>query len=173
MKKIIIIVLVVLVGVGVYVLSGKKVEKITEPVASETPIVENQNNEENSVSEIFKNQPGAIKTITNQNDGDWSLSIDLLTKNPNWRPGGETEFFINQNPKVRSLLVTKDTKTYECDGVNADAPRNTSNFIANIQAHMAKMEAESQKFGTKRYDYTAYFDINGSNIIAIYEQCLP
>ena len=128
---------------------------------------------EDSTTEVFKNQPGAIKSITNQSDSQWLLSVDLLTRNTHWVPGGESDFFLNQNPQIRSLLVTKETKTYECNGVNADALRNTSKFMSDIQVGMIKRDEESKKFGTKAYDYTSYFDINGSNIIAIYQQCLP
>jgi hypothetical protein len=184
MKKIIIVVIVlaILIGAGTYLLGKKSNEKISEPVVTETSTEEKLTDEnplvvtasgEDSAAEVFKYQPGAIKTITNQKDDKWLLAVDLLTKNPNYRPGGETDYFINQNNKVRNLLVTNETKTYECNGVNADALRNTSKFMSDIQVNMIKRDEEAKKFGTKAYDYTSYFDINGTEITAIYQQCLP
>lgn len=186
MKKIIIIVivLVILVGAGAYLLGKKEGEKTLEPVAVETTAVEKQvdanisnvavtSGGEDSTTEIFKNQPGAIKSITNQSDNQWLLSVDLLTPNTHWVPGGQSDFFLNQNPKIRNLLVTNETKNYVCDGVKADVLGNTSKFMSDLQATIIRNEEEAKKFGTKAYDYTAYFDINGSNITAVYQQCLP
>jgi uncharacterized protein YxeA len=186
MKKIIIIAIfaIVLVGVGAYILRRKNNDKVLEPVIVETAVTEKQTENnysettivsggEDSTTEVFKNQPGTIKSITNQGDSQWLLSVDLLTRNTHWVPGGQSDFFLNQNTKVRNLFATKETKTYECNGVNADALRNTSKFMSDIQAGMIKRDEEAKKFGTKAYDYTSYFDINGSNIIAIYQQCLP
>jgi len=113
---------------------------------------------ESSTNEVFKNQPGSIKSITVKNNNQWILAVDLLTRNPNWTPGGELPFFLNQNPKVRNLNVTGATKTYNCNGVNPDLLINTQTFISNIQEASYK---------------TAYFDINGTNITSIYQQCLP
>lgn len=186
MKKIIIIViaLIVLVGIGAYLLGKNKNEKISETIVPETTTMERQVNldtpeiavassSEDSTTEIFRNQPGAIKTIINQKDNEWLLTIDLLTRNPNWRPGEEIDFFVNQNAKVRNLLVTEETKTYECNNAKADTLRNTSNFMSDIQNNMMKREREAEKFGTRTLDYTSYFDISGSKITAIYQQCLP
>ena len=123
---------------------------------SDNSFIINSSSEE-SVNEVFTNQLGEVKSIKNQNNS-WILSVDLLTLNPNFSPGS-TDFFINQNPKIRDLNVTKLTKTFKC-GIDSipNVLQATSDFIKDIQ----KGEYKNR-----------YFDINGNNITAIYEQCLP
>ncbi|OIO29277.1 hypothetical protein COX93_01600 [Candidatus Nomurabacteria bacterium CG_4_10_14_0_2_um_filter_30_12] len=110
--------------------------------------------------EFFHNQPGDIKSITKENN-QWILAVDLLSRNPDWLPGVDStgEFFINQNPKIRNLSVTENTKTYNCQqDVEASFLMNTAIFISNLQKASYK---------------TVYFDINGTNVTAMYQQCLP
>lgn len=124
---------------------------------------------ENSSTEVFKNQPGAIKSITVKGNNTWIFAVDLLTRNPNWLPSIDSTggFFINQNPQIRNLNVTNATKTYKCKNTVANLLTNTSSFISYTQG-------VKKSWGTaNQADYTAYFDINGTNISAIYEQCLP
>lgn len=123
-----------------------------------------ENNDEVSTEEppveFFHNQPGDIKSITKENN-QWVLAVDLLTRNPKWLPGVDStgEFFINQNPKIRNLNVTENTKTYNCQqDVEASFLMNTATFISNLQKASYK---------------TVYFDIDGENITTIYQQCLP
>ncbi len=131
--------------------------------------------------EFFKMQPGAIVNIVVQNDSTWVFTIDLLTRNPDWLPGNDsTPFFNNKNPKVRSLIVTKySTKTYKCNGAEKNGIlTETSVFIAEIQklTNIRKSEEEKSEvkiFRKNPFEYTAYFDIEGTNITAMYEQCLP
>ena len=133
-------------------------------------------NSETSSTEVFNNQPGAIKSITDKDNNQWMLAVDLLSRNPKWLPGVDSTggFFVNQNTKVRNLNVTNATKTYNCgtgpDGneSSADVLQNTSSFISAIQADKNKGNYNKEFFGPVRY-----FDINGTNITAIYEQCLP
>jgi hypothetical protein len=150
-------VIVVLVIGGVYYLWTKNT---TYDMYQPLPKENNINNEE-SVVEVFNNQPGAIKSITTKGDNQWVLAVDLLTKNPNWIPGVDNtgEFFINQNTKIRNLNVTKDTKAYIC-GVDSEP-----NVLQDIVIFISNIQEVSYK--------TAYFDINGTNITAIYQQCLP
>ncbi len=119
------------------------------------------NSGENSTSEVFMNQPGEIKLIKNEGNNKWTLEIDLLSHNSKWSPGNDIneDFFINQNTKIRDLNATNITKTFKCgmDGI-PNVLQNTSDFINDIQ----KGEYKNR-----------YFDINGNNIIAMYEQCLP
>jgi len=134
---------------------------------------------ENSTIEIFNKQPGAIKSITAQSSNQWVLAIDLLSHNPKWIPGVDSTggFFINQNTKIRNLTVSTNTKAYDCGVQYADGtvigPRlqNTSSFISNIQNTINKAKTDLGLIG--EFGYTAYFDINGTNITAIYMQCLP
>ncbi|HBP27702.1 TPA: hypothetical protein DD445_02855 [Candidatus Nomurabacteria bacterium] len=115
---------------------------------------------EESLIEFFHNQPGDIKSITKDNN-KWILEVDLLTRNLNWLPGIDStgEFFINQNLKIRDLYVTENTKTYDCNQeVEANFLMDTLIFISNLQKATYK---------------TVYFDIDGENITAMYQQCLP
>ena len=125
---------------------------------------------ENSLVEIFNNQPGAIKSVVVKGNNQWILTVDLLTKNPNFLPG-ETDFFTNQNLKIRNLTVTKDTKAYNCQNPKDYLLGNISSLMSNIQDVINKAKTDSGLIGT--FGYTIYFDINGTSITAIYQQCLP
>jgi hypothetical protein len=121
---------------------------------------------EEDESEIFQNQPGEVKSITNTGVNEWVLEVDLLTHNPNFLPG-INDFFMNQNSKIRNLNVNSSTQTYFCgagpdnNDTTADIIQNTSNFIQYVQNMLNE--------GVKYY----YFDISGTEITAIYQQCLP
>ncbi|HEU0085404.1 MAG TPA: hypothetical protein VFQ59_00370 [Candidatus Paceibacterota bacterium] len=127
-------------------------------------------------TENFNNQPGAVKSIQTNSSTSWTLAVDLLTHNPNWLPGVDSSggFFINQNTMIRNLSVTNATKTYICgagpDGnsTTADVLENTSSFLSSINANIKNKDYNSQFVGP-----TSYFDIKGTSIIAIYQQCLP
>lgn len=132
---------------------------------------------EDSLQEVFSNQPGAIKFLTPELGIRWVLAVDLLTHNPNFIPG-ETPFFINQNTKIRNLIVTANTKTYNCEDTKPSLLVNTSNYINDLQSSIIRTKSELKyRVGGPielATDYTtAYFDINGTNITAIYQQCLP
>ncbi len=120
-------------------------------------------------TEVFNNQPGAIKSITVTENNQWVLAVDLLTRNPNWVGGDPSTggFFINQNSQIRNLNVNSTTKTYKCVNTTANLLTDASSFITYMQ-NVKKSWGQSNQA-----DYTAYFDINGANIITIYEQCLP
>ena len=117
----------------------------------------------NKKEEVFKKQPGEIKSITVSGNDQWLLTVDLLSHNPDFLPG-ISSYFINQNPKIRNLTVIKDTKSFICgagpdkNDTTPDIAQNTSVFLSNIE---------------KREYKTVYFDIQGSNISAMYQQCLP
>ncbi|MFA6585854.1 MAG: PsbP-related protein [Candidatus Paceibacterota bacterium] len=138
---------------------------------------------ENSSTEIFKFQPGAIKSITANGNNKWILDVDLLSQNPNFLPGvggPAGDFFINQNSKIRTLSVTSNTKAYNCGIVSADVVSNISDFITKIQNDMVRAKLENQyriggplKITDWKFWETAYFDISGTNITAMYQQCLP
>ncbi len=151
----------------------------TVDIFKSTTISETGNNTgENSSQEIFKNQPGAIKSITVRDNNQWVLAVDLLSGNPKWLPGVDSTggFFINQNSKIRNLIVTQDTKTYDCgpgpdnNDTSADVLNATSSFIAEIKTDIdsGNYTIKGQYGGPVRY-----MDINGSTITAIYAQCLP
>lgn len=139
----------------------------------------NQVNSETSLNEVFKNQPGAVKSITVKSNNQWILAVDLLSRNPKWLPGDDSTggFFINQNTKIRNLTVSNNTKAYDCETQYADGHnvppslQNTAAFIAKIQDTINKSKTDKGLVG--EFGYTAYFDISGTNITAIYQQCLP
>ncbi|MEK7585917.1 MAG: hypothetical protein AAB477_01630 [Patescibacteria group bacterium] len=144
------------------------------PTNSEVPVTQvgttgqtttNNNTSEDSTKEIFSNQPGSVKSITG-----WTVAIDILTPNPNWIPGVDSSgpFFLNQSQKIRNLKVDNSTMIYPCE----PASQNISTYLQSIQKRIDdynKLNAQ-QKAST----YVAYyFDINGSIITSIREQCLP
>jgi len=128
-----------------------------------------------SIQDKFKLQPGAILSIIVQNDSTWIFKINLLTRNPKWLPGIDStgDFFLNLN-KIVNLTISNRSKTYKCvDRHKPESSSKTSDFIDKIQKTLDMYKNESEKFGRKPNIYTAYFDIDGTTIIAIYEQCLP
>jgi len=137
-------------------------------------IQQTSSNSEESLTETFKNQPGAIKS--KEWDGAEFL-VDLLTNNSNWVPGGSEEFFINQNSKIRRLNVNNATIVKNCATQYKDSSYTSGfksdllSFTTYVQNKIDKAKTDSGVLG--EFGYTAYFDINGTNITAIYEQCLP
>lgn len=138
---------------------------------------------ENSTSEVFSNQPGAIKSIIANGTNRWLLVVDLLTINTKWLPG-VNDPFVNQNTKIRNLNVTTNTKTYNCgagpDGndTTADVLISTSNFVTNLQNKITQRKSDLKyRIGGPIEIMTDWivssFDIDGTNITAIYEKCLP
>lgn len=118
-------------------------------------------NEESS-TEIFNNQPGSVKVLTPELGIRWVMAVDLLTLNLNFIPG-ENDFFINQNPKIRNLIATYNTKTYKCGADQKPSVlQNTGDFINDMQKNIIS-----------NGQATVYFDINGTSITAMYQQCLP
>lgn len=127
---------------------------------------------EESVSEVFKRQPGAIKEI---NWDGAELSVDLLSRNPNWNTGENEEFFINQSLKIRELNVNDRTIIKNCKSQNPDYYSNFDNSLRSFTDYVQdKINKSKNDPGLlSKFGYTAYFDIEGSDITAIYEQCLP
>lgn len=132
----------------------------------------------------FTDQPAAVQKIVA--DGkNWTVSLDLLTRNPDFQPG-LNDFFLNQNPKVRVFSITPNTKMYKCD-LGADDNATTPDVMvapydfmkAMVSSH-SSMLAEYNRSISEKFDYkyerqypTYYFDTEGSVVAAIREQCLP
>lgn len=109
-------------------------------------------------SQILTEQPGKIISLTS-NGTEWNVTIELLTRNPEWLPGvGNEPFFIDQN-KSLTVKASQDTKAYLC---GTPSP-NKDNWRPTTPSNLLKE-------GT-----TVYFDIDVTNnfITAIYQQCLP
>ena len=132
---------------------------------------------EASHSNTFTGQPASIQSIVKQSDGTWQFAIDLLSRNPNWLPGGEGNFFLNLSPVVRHLAVTTTTKTYACGGnpddnnTSAGLLEPTAGYVAKLQSRLAQIQTETQASVPQMV--TAYMSADGTKITAIYEQCLP
>lgn len=119
---------------------------------------------EESANEVFKKQPGKIGNLAPELGIRWVMNVDLLSYNPKWLPGVDSTGgqYINQNTKTRNLIATRDTKMYKCgnstDGNIISVLSDTDEFIGNISKSDYKIRL---------------FDIAGTNITAMYEQCLP
>jgi hypothetical protein len=138
-------------------------------------------NSENPNQEVFRNQPGQIMSLKNQLNG-MIVDVDILSRNTKWLPGvdGAGQFFINQDPKIRNLNITPATRSYIC-GLGPDINETTADVLVDIKTFIEGQNIINKlneliylPIGQKRDNYPVYyFDINGSNIGAIYEQCLP
>jgi len=174
LNKILLVIIIILFTIGlVYVffikfekrenvlIDNSQQENQSKQIQNKLPAETSVESKEDSASEFFKNQPGEIKSIRIQSNNSWILDVDLLSSNPDWLPGVDSsgEYFVNRNPKIRSLNVTSTTKTYNCGpDTTPNVLQDASNFIQVIQ----------------KGDYkNRYFDINNTNITAMYEQCLP
>jgi len=107
-----------------------------------------------------------------------------LTSNPDWLPG-VNDRYLNQNTKIRNLNVTSSIKTYGCvSGPDGGGPNlstvpntNTLKYISDVEKNIAEAKSTLHyRIGGQEVmtDWeTLNFDINGSNITAIYNICLP
>lgn len=134
------------------------------PENKSTTLISNERvTDEESTEEAFQYQPGLVKTVASKGSGQWVISVDLLTHNKDWVPGGRSDFFVNQNPRIRNLEITSETKSFEC-GEGSDGDATTADVPVTNDVMVKAME---------QVGYTAYFDIQRTNITAVYEQCLP
>ncbi len=168
LNVVLLVILIILVGFVIWFVLNKKDSNLESPIVpNQTQVDDSANkpepepNTEESATEVFTKQPGAIKSIQ-QKGATWQVAVDLLSPNPRWVPGDDStgRFFINQNLKVRDLVISQETKTYSCDGLE-----NTQTFMSRVQP---QINTSIGDFG-----YTAYFDIEGSRITSFYQQCLP
>jgi hypothetical protein len=182
---ILVIVVVMLLGAVGYFAFVKKSPEVAQQTNTPTPTqtktlasTPTSTASETSTQEVFKNQPGAIRSLAVSGNNQWMFSVDLLSYNPHWLPGVDStgRFFINQDPKIRNLTVTKNTKAYDCGGPDGNGVKpgllvDTSSFISQIQA-----DINTGNYTVKKGQYggpVRYLDITGSNITAMYQQCLP
>lgn len=118
---------------------------------------------EQSKTENFKKQPAHILSIKDLGNNTWSVEADLLTHNPAWAPGGMTNepMYINQNSKIRTLTISKDTKVNSCDRAGLTVPASPNDLVLSIK----------KVLGMKDGTYINILDIEGSKITATYEKC--
>jgi hypothetical protein len=162
-----IISLIVINGITTLIFSQSKKESNNKNSKSQ--------NADTSILSKLKRQPGAILSIIVQNDSTWIFKVNLLTRNPKWLPGVDStgDFFLSLN-KIVNLTISNKSKTYKCDDRGqAKTFSKTSDFINEIQKTIKSYKNEAERLGREPNLYSAYFDIDGSTITAIYEQCLP
>ncbi len=118
---------------------------------------------EDSPNERFIEQPGEIKILKEISSEKWVMSLDILTRNPDWIPG-ENDFFINRNPKIRDYIITPSTRVYVC-GEGLDGNSTTPDVEASFTEYIRAIENDSHR--------VRYFDIRNGRVLSIYNQCLP
>jgi len=171
------IIVAVLVIIGVAYYMGTKNSSVSQNVPANNYQQQEEGNGSSS-QEVFKNQPGAIKSITAQGSNQWILAVDLLSNNPKWFPG-VNDRYINQSTKIRDLMVTASTQTYNCDtNERPDILMDTASYVAKLQATIAQAKIDiNYRIGGPvqlMTDWvTVNFDVSGDNITAIYSGCLP
>ena len=112
--------------------------------------------------------PAEIKKIFEEN-GTTYLTLDILTINKDFQPG-VTDFFINQNPKLRDIAINENTKAYDC-GAGPDNNATTPDVSVSVQTVLDSMQQWLATSGN--WPLTYYFDIKNNTINTIYQQCLP
>lgn len=175
-KKLIILGIVIIVALWIYVLikvtNAPKVQEETSTTSNSNTVqweltLEITAPEEEPADEKRSSAPAEIKQITEKN---WTtmLTLDMLTMNPDFQPG-ITDFFINQNPKLREFAITAATTAFNC-GAGSDNNENTPDVSVSIQDMIATMQ---QQLTGDNVKLTYYFDIANNTITSIHQQCLP
>lgn len=125
-------------------------------------------------------QPATIKSITKVSGG-WNLTLDYLSYNTDWLPGVDSTgpFFLNQNPKIRTVLVSDGSNTppttYRVCGANED----NTNWGPFVNTKIADFITDAERLliiyqsGQESYEPTYYFTINNAIVTKIDQQCLP
>lgn len=144
-------------------LSQEQSDNLDTNVSATTP---NKNEELDNVSETLVNTPAEIKSIFVKNKITY-LSIDILSRNPEFLPG-VTEFFVNESTRLTEVHINNNTKAYLC-GAGPDGNDTTADVLADTNDFLATIQ---KKLSNKEYS-TYYFDINSNIVQSIYGQCLP
>jgi len=117
--------------------------------------------------ERWKNTPAEIKDISFVGN-DTILSLDLLSLNPDFKPG-QNSYFLNKNKKIRRIKISGKTKVLNC-GLGKDENETTADIEIPINEFINNLKGSlSVKDGVVIY----YFDIENNVANCIYEQCLP
>jgi len=124
--------------------------------------------------ESFTKEPGAIKAVKQNNNGEWIFTVDLLSYNPNWKPGGQSDYYLNQNLKLRNFKVNQVTKSFVCgETAIPNVPRDINATVTYITNYMNKIKAESIQYNTKPYDVIFIFNVKTGIVSSIAEPCVP
>lgn len=117
--------------------------------------------------EVFRGQPGYIKSVIKNGEDQWVLAVDFITQNPKWRLWGtegfspDEPFYINQNPKIRNFNTTSKTKFYRCS-TREESLVDAETFMESVQ-----MSIENNN------DIGYSFNTNGSEVVLIMIVCVP
>lgn len=177
-KNIIIILAIIVAMVIAWILIAKSRHKNPAPEIT-TPDTTNTNTHEGIISleivwpeeepkdEQRKYAPAEIKEIS-ENNGTISLTLDMLSLNPDFQPG-ITDYFLNKNPKLRTLPIAQNAKAYNC-GPWKDGNDNSPDVEVSVTDVITNMQ---QRLANANGRLTYFFDIDNGKINTIYQQCLP
>lgn len=116
--------------------------------------------------EKWINTPAEINSVLTK-DGETYFMINILSPNPDFKPG-ISDFFINKSNQLREVLISDDTKTYICgaglDGNETTADNETD--TKEVVTFIKNLISLNQKA-------IYYFDIDNNTVQNIYQQCLP
>ncbi|HEY1041542.1 MAG TPA: GerMN domain-containing protein [Candidatus Paceibacterota bacterium] len=127
--------------------------------------------------ETFKNTPGSIVQFADNraetHDLTLWLTVDILTENPNWKPG-VNDHYLNVSNKLRSVRTNYATQYYVCTHGSDGHLNSIASNLGLFSEHVKKNLSE-KKNSSNTYDNRAIynFDITGHAISAIYQNCLP
>lgn len=113
-----------------------------------------------SQPESFKKQPVKILSIKDLGNNTWSVQADVLTYNPDWTPGGRIGLYLNQNSKIRTLIISKNTKVNTCNHDGTLLLPTTTSLVSDIT-----------KILNNGSQFILPMDIEGSKIMSTYEEC--
>lgn len=108
----------------------------------------------------------SIKKI-GENKGE--LEIDLLTVNPEWSPFNlDVPLYLNQNSKVRNLILDKNTKINSCEDSNGNIVTGERMNLQKLTERISNVLSRTEDMAS---DYIEIIDVSGSQIKATYESC--
>lgn len=169
-KKRIITTAIIVIAIVVWVIIAKTCKTQTPPIQETTTnrnvqqwklTLEITAPEEEPADEKRSSAPAEIKQITEKNWVTY-LTLDMLTINSGSQLGA-TDFFINQNPKIRDIALAGDAKAFTCD--TNSVPTVSVSLKDTITAIQQSLSGATTKI-------TYSFDIADGKINAIYQQCV-
>lgn len=180
-KILLIIIAVIAVAVFIYIRMGYRTETIpSDTTDNQTSSslqnfqssISNESNVASSDNENVKEQAGIIKNIKTTSDG-WLLTIDYVSRNPNWLPGvGDESFFLNTDNKLRTLLIPNNLTNGNAKFFECGSEQVTGNYGPFVLSEIKDFVDQLKKqLITEQPVY--YFDVQDETINTIRTQCLP
>jgi peptidoglycan hydrolase-like protein with peptidoglycan-binding domain len=126
-------------------------------------------------SSPYQNQSAQITSLTSAQKG-WTVSLELMGRNPNWLPGDDNSgpFYIDQN-KSLSLSIPSTAKAYACPHSANAATVSTpeGNLELTTPGDLIEPKTNSETSQITNTHPVLYFDISGGSVSAIYQSCTP